>query len=56
MPPRNRFAIQLYRTKDGALRRVVLKPDGKLTSLCWGGFAKVKSGSVPLIALKVCAF
>lgn len=49
-----RFAIQLYRTKDGALRRVTLKPDGKLTSLCWSrGVAKVKSGSVPLIALKV---
>ncbi|CAN0143799.1 unnamed protein product, partial [Pylaiella littoralis] len=49
------FAIHLYRTKDGALRRVTLKPDGKLTSLCWSmGVAKVKSGSVPLIALKRC--
>lgn len=52
--PQDRFAVHLYRTKDGALRKVVLKPDGKLTSLCWSmGVAKVKSGSIPLIALKV---
>ncbi|CAN0230505.1 unnamed protein product [Ectocarpus sp. 12 AP-2014] len=49
------FPIHLYRTKDGALRRVVLKPDNKLTSLCWSmGVAKVKSGRIPLIALKRC--
>lgn len=54
MPPPDRFAVHVYRTKDGALRKVVLKPDGKLTSLCWSrGVAKVKSGSIPLIALKV---
>lgn len=54
MPPPDRFAVHLYRTKDGALRRAVLKPDGKLTSLCWSmGVAKVKSGSIALIALKV---
>lgn len=33
---------------------MTLKPDGKLTSLCWStGVAMVNSGSVPLIALKV---
>ena len=50
----DRFTVHLYRRKDGALRKVILKPDGKLTSLCWSmGVAKVKSGSIPLVALKV---
>lgn len=50
-----RVLVHFYRQKDGALRKVTLKPNGKLDCLCWSmGVAKVKTGSVPLIALKVC--
>lgn len=53
-PPPTRFTVYAYRNKDGALRKVNLKPNGKLNCLCWSmGVAKVKTGSVPLIALKV---
>lgn len=53
-PPPTRFTVYIYRNKDGALRKVKLKPNGKLNCLCWSmGVAKVKTGSVPLIALKV---
>lgn len=49
-----RFVVYLYRQKDGALRKVTLRPSGKLDGLCWtSGVGGVNNGSVPLVALKV---